>query len=53
MDAGEDSVIYADLGGDISLACRYELEEDVLYSIKWYRDDQEFYRYLPRGIGAE
>ena len=40
LDDGDNSVIYAELGGDVSLACRYELEEDVLYSIKWYRDDQ-------------
>ena len=34
-------------GRDISLSCVYDLEDDVLYSIKWYRDDKEFYRYLP------
>ena len=22
---------------------------DSLYSIKWYRDDKEFFRYIPRG----
>ena len=40
LDVGGDSVIYAELGRDISLPCRYELEEEVLYSIKWYRDDK-------------
>jgi len=38
---------YAELGGDLSLVCNYELEGDELYSIKWYRDEQEFYRYQP------
>ena len=23
---------------------------DSLYSIKWYRDDSEFFRYIPKGL---
>ena len=47
---GENALIHAEVGRDISMACVYELEEDILYSIKWYRDDKEFYRFLPRGL---
>ena len=43
------SVIHGEVGRDITMKCMYELEEDILYSIKWYRDDKEFYRFLPRG----
>lgn len=34
-------------GQGTRLTCGYELEGDVLYSIKWYRDDVEFFRYVP------
>ena len=36
-------------GHALSLECDYKLEGDILYSLKWYRDDKEFYRYIPRG----
>ena len=42
-------LVYAELGQEVSLSCAYDLEDDTLHSIKWYRDDKEFYRYLPRG----
>ena len=42
-------LVYAEHGQELSLSCAYDLEEDSLHSIKWYRDDKEFYRYLPRG----
>lgn len=29
------------------LNCSYELERDQLYSIKWYKNNVEIYRYLP------
>lgn len=35
-------------GANVKLACDYNLDEDALYSIKWYRGDQEFYRYVPK-----
>jgi hypothetical protein len=35
--------------GDIArLKCDYDLEKDLLYTIKWYRGDEEFYRFVPK-----
>ena len=34
-------------GQDAQLHCDYNLEGDKLYSIKWYRNGHEFYRYIP------
>jgi len=34
-------------GTDISLECSYDLQGDSLYSVKWYRNGQEFYRHIP------
>ena len=42
-------LMHAEVGEDISLICDYKLEDDILYSIKWYRDDKEFFRFIPRG----
>ncbi|CAD6998972.1 unnamed protein product [Ceratitis capitata] len=30
------------------LGCRYNLDGEALYSVKWYKDGHEFYRYVPR-----
>lgn len=35
-------------GESIELSCIYELENDKLYSVKWYKNDVEFYRYVPK-----
>ncbi|CAL1273229.1 unnamed protein product [Larinioides sclopetarius] len=35
-------------GDSIWLNCTLDLESDDLYSVKWYKNDVEFYRYLPR-----
>ncbi|XP_015782627.1 uncharacterized protein LOC107360472 [Tetranychus urticae] len=36
-------------GSDVELLCKYDLQEDeVLYTIKWYKEETEFYRYEPR-----
>ena len=43
LEDGSDSIIQAELGRDIALSCNYDLEEEeeeVLYSIKWYRADK-------------
>ena len=29
------------------LVCSYDLEDSELYSVKWYKDGQEFYRFMP------
>ncbi|XP_076323751.1 uncharacterized protein LOC143232336 [Tachypleus tridentatus] len=34
-------------GAPVWLYCGYDLEEDDLYSVKWYKNHVEFYRYLP------
>ncbi|XP_012545408.1 uncharacterized protein LOC101740362 [Bombyx mori] len=35
-------------GDSATLTCEYDLEGGKLYSVKWYRDNEEFYRYMPR-----
>lgn len=30
------------------LLCDYDLGEDTLYSVKWYKDHEEFYRFVPK-----
>ncbi|CAG5027472.1 unnamed protein product [Parnassius apollo] len=35
-------------GQPAQLDCDYELGGDILYSVKWYRDNEEFYRYMPK-----
>nr|CAI5828558.1 unnamed protein product [Callosobruchus analis] len=32
----------------VTLYCEYDLEGAPLYSVKWYRDGDEFYRYVPK-----
>ncbi|XP_022248782.1 uncharacterized protein LOC111087205 [Limulus polyphemus] len=34
-------------GAPLWLYCGYDLEGDDLYSVKWYKDHVEFYRFLP------
>lgn len=31
-----------------SLACDFDLGNDRLYSVTWYKDHDEIYRYVPR-----
>lgn len=35
-------------GTQALLGCQYETGGEGLYSVKWYKDDLEFYRYVPR-----
>ena len=35
-------------GNNSMLECRYDLQGETLYSVKWYKDGDEFYRYVPR-----
>ncbi|KAJ8721614.1 hypothetical protein PYW07_002389 [Mythimna separata] len=34
-------------GGKALFTCQYDLQGDTLYSVKWYKDGREFYRYMP------
>ncbi|CAG9834270.1 unnamed protein product [Diabrotica balteata] len=36
------------VGHSVTLGCEYDLEGSPLYSVKWYRDSGEFYRYVPK-----
>uniref|UniRef100_A0A182MUU4 Ig-like domain-containing protein n=1 Tax=Anopheles culicifacies TaxID=139723 RepID=A0A182MUU4_9DIPT len=36
------------MGDSIKLECLYDMEGEALYSVKWYKDGSEFYRYVPR-----
>ena len=38
---------HATKGEDVVLECLYDLQGDSLYSVKWYRNGQEFYRHIP------
>lgn len=38
---------FTQVGENVMLKCDYDLQHDILYSIKWYKDNQEFYRYVP------
>lgn len=35
-------------GESVELSCIFELGSDRLYSVKWYKNNVEFYRYIPR-----
>lgn len=35
-------------GETVTLACEYDLEQVALYTIKWYRNEVEFYRFVPK-----
>ncbi|XP_064455039.1 uncharacterized protein LOC135366292 isoform X2 [Ornithodoros turicata] len=37
-------------GEPVLLLCEYNLEGAELYSVKWYKDNVEFYRYLPSDV---
>ncbi len=35
---------YESVGDAVLLRCNYELQGEKLYSVKWYKDGNEFYR---------
>lgn len=35
-------------GETAQLQCEYDLGNDTLYSVKWYKDHEEFYRWVPK-----
>ncbi|XP_018568704.1 uncharacterized protein LOC108908984 [Anoplophora glabripennis] len=39
--------VVADLRQDMELDCRFDMGTEELYAVKWYKDDQEFFRYMP------
>ena len=38
---------FVDLRDDVRLECHYNMSVFVLYSLKWYHNDKEIFRYLP------
>ncbi|XP_028140016.1 uncharacterized protein LOC114334181 [Diabrotica virgifera virgifera] len=32
----------------LQLDCHFDMGSEELYAVKWYKDDQEFFRYMPR-----
>lgn len=38
------------MGESARLECHYDLDGESLYSVKWYKDGNEFYRYVPRDM---
>lgn len=38
----------ADLRQPARLSCSYNIGQSAIFSVKWYKDDMEFYRFMPR-----
>jgi hypothetical protein len=38
------------LGDGAVFVCKYDLEGDPLYTLKWYKGSREFYRYTPKDL---
>lgn len=39
---------YRSPGETAQLQCDYDLGNDTLYTVKWYKEHEEFYRYVPK-----
>jgi len=39
---------YANQDKEAVLGCPYDLEGSTLYSVKWYKNGREFFRFLPK-----
>ena len=37
-------------GDTVTLRCSYNLEGHPLYTVKWYKGRQEFFRYVPKEL---
>ncbi|CAH1713772.1 uncharacterized protein LOC114125235 [Aphis gossypii] len=37
-------------GESAKMTCTYDLESDPLYTVKWYKGRQEFFRYVPKEL---
>jgi len=37
-------------GDTVTLQCSYDLEGDELYTVKWYKGRQEFFRFVPKEL---
>ncbi|CAG7786587.1 unnamed protein product, partial [Allacma fusca] len=36
-------------GDSVTLKCQFSLDKkEHIYSVRWYKDNEEFFRYLPR-----
>lgn len=41
-------------GDDLQLSCYYHLEDgENLYALRWYKDEKEFFRYMPKETPAQ
>ncbi|XP_053980847.1 uncharacterized protein LOC128891465 [Hylaeus anthracinus] len=38
------------LNETVHMQCNFNLDKEVLYSVKWYKDGHEFYRYVPMDV---
>ncbi|XP_050538802.1 uncharacterized protein LOC126904117 isoform X2 [Daktulosphaira vitifoliae] len=38
------------MGDSVQLFCDYDMQMDNLYSVTWYKDNEEFYRFVPSSI---
>jgi hypothetical protein len=36
-----------DIFTPVTLTCEYDLQDGKLYSVKWYKNESEFFRYIP------
>ncbi|KAK3913914.1 Lipoprotein signal peptidase [Frankliniella fusca] len=41
---------YVDVGDSAELVCHHELQDATLLSVKWYKDESEFFRYTPGDV---
>ncbi|ROT67167.1 hypothetical protein C7M84_014765 [Penaeus vannamei] len=44
---GVEVPLYAVAGGRVNVSCMFDLGSTGLYSLKWYHNDTEFYRFVP------